>query len=71
MVSAAVIASTSGHLSLIGQVGGIGHPVQVTRVQDDQPPSGIQDIDRADIVSGELSNRTGEHGGHPKGIGQG
>ena len=52
------------------EVPGVGDPVEVARVEHDEPPGGVEDVDGAHLLGVGVAHRGGEHGGDAGRVGE-
>ena len=59
------------HLRGAREVPGVGDPVEVARVEDDEAAGGVEQVDGAHLVGVDVAHRGGEHGGDAGRVGEG
>ena len=52
------------------EVPGVGDPVEVARVEHDEPAGGVEQVDGAHLLGVGVAHRGAEHGGQAGGVGQ-
>ena len=69
-VAAGDLAGDGVHHRGRREVRGVGDPVEVTGVEGDQPPGGVEDVDDRRLPRVDVAHRRGEHRGQPLLVGE-
>ena len=69
-VAAGDLEGARVHRRGVGEVAGVGDPVEVARVEHDEPAGGVEQVDGAHLLGVGVAHRGGEHGGQAGGVGQ-
>ena len=70
-VSPGDLEGVGAHLRGAREVPGVGDPVEVARVEDDEAAGGVEQVDGAHLVGVDVAHRGGEDGGDAGRVGEG